>query len=453
MAAPRTPPGSHGEISLHLLTKKPPADVDVLKTVNAPPAVLDWARQNPEELAKLVKAFARRNRKVAETWRAETRYRPRDGGELRKVRGHGSSDKKARDALQANLAEIYEFEGATGPNNLTPSSTIDALLDHYEQFELGVPREGLEQQTIDGKKRVIRRSIRPRIGNLTISEFRGQQADEFAHQMLADGKTHDYKEARIILKDALNIARRYDLVRSNPMEAAIKAPSRSRRQVQDAVVTLTADQVTAMRRALWQWEQDRLGKPGPAPSPVYRHFFDVLVGTGTRISEALAIRVQDVVLDVANPFVLISGTIVEHAGSGLHRQPYPKGKRATAKALPIVASRVLAAQLSRLSEPAPEDLVFPTRNGTPISYQNMRRSLGRASDLIKAIDADFVFHPHLTRKTAATAVHGRLGDAKTAGFLSHADLNSLSHYVKQALPEADIDVVPALDSLLPVLDL
>ena len=81
----------------------------------------------------------------------------------------------------------------------------------------------------------------------------------------------------------------------------------------------------------------------------------------------------------------------------------------------------------------------------------MRRSLDRASDLIKAIDADFVFHPHLTRKTAATAVHGRHGDQKTAGFLSHADLNSPQHYVQEALPEADFDVVPALDDLLPLL--
>lgn len=452
MSRPRTPPGSYGDISITLVERKTPADVDLFKSVRAPDSVIEWARQNPDELMKLVAAATRRNRKVQDVYQAETRYRPRSGGSLRKVRGHGETEKKARDSLLAKLAGLNAFEAATGSHGLTPQSTMNALLDRYEEIQLGSPREGLEQQTIDNKKRVIRRAIRPRIGGLSISEFRGVQADDFALELLDDGKKHDYKEARIILNDAMTLARRYELISINPMEAALKAPRRSRRQVQEDVVILTHEQVDAMRRALVQWERDRRGKPGPAPSPVYRYFFDVLVGTGTRISEALALRVQDVVLGVENPFVLISGTIVEHVGKGVQRQPYPKGKRPSAKALPTAAARALAAQLARLGDREPEDLVFPTRKRTPISYGNMRRSLGRASDLIKAIDADFVFYPHLTRKTAATAVHGRLGDEKTAGFLSHADLSSLPHYVKAVLPEADIDVVPVLEDLLPVLD-
>ena len=61
---------------------------------------------------------------------------------------------------------------------------------------------------------------------------------------------------------------------------------------------------------------------GPKPDGQLALIFDVILGTGARIGEALAIRVCDA--DLSAPTVTISGTIVPHRGVGLVRQDHPK---------------------------------------------------------------------------------------------------------------------------------
>jgi integrase len=453
VSAHRTPPGSYGEISVSLLRKEAPGEVDLFRSVSAPAVVLDWARTNPEELAKLVRAFSRRNRKVSEIWRAETRFRPQSGGELEKVKAHGPTADKAKAELRERLTSMGAFERGNTDRGLIPTSTMNDLLDEYSRLSLEVPTTGKRQQTLNGKKRVIKRALRPRIGSLRIGEFRGPQVDEFRHQMLADGKEHDLKESFIILRAVMKLAVRWELISVDPMISAEAAPRRSKREVQDAVVYLTAEQVAAVRHDLLQWERDRVGRPGPKPDPQYRWIFETLVGSGTRLNECLAIRKRDVFIVGEAVQLLISGTIVQLDGQGLVRQPKTKTDEPRMVALPKAAGLALRRRLATISDLPDDHLVFCTRNRTPHDDGNIRRAFNRATDKLASVSPEgFAFHPHLTRKSAATAIKQGISREAAAQFLGHADLSNIHAYVPADIPEADVSVVPILDALLPVLD-
>src|SRR3546814_14670709 len=91
---------------------------------------------------------------------------------------------------------------------------------------------------------------------------------------------------------------------------------------------------------------------------------DLMLATGARIGEILALRWIDVHLAGDRPKVTISGTIQTEPGTGTYRTPSPKSASSLRTVTsPNFAAAVLVRPLSVALDAAPSALAFPTRKG------------------------------------------------------------------------------------------
>ncbi len=179
-----------------------------------------------------------------------------------------------------------------------------------------------------------------------------------------------------------------------------------------------------------------------------------MLGTSARLGEALAIRRGDVDLDVEPPTVTITGTVVYIRGRGFLRQAHPKHSRYwRTVTVPSFTADALRGRLASAGEMAPEQTLFHTKAGTPLSPANVRRlwrSIRDANaDLLPAgIDLAQVV-PHTLRKTVATTLDGAAGTDLAAELLGHSSpAVTRAHYV-QPRKRVDPRTAQILESLRP----
>lgn len=179
-----------------------------------------------------------------------------------------------------------------------------------------------------------------------------------------------------------------------------------------------------------------------------------MLGTSARLGEALAIRRGDVDLDADQPTVTITGTIVLVRGKGHIRQPHPKhSKYWRTITVPSFTRDALRERLAATSELAPEQTVFHTKQGTPLSPANVRRLWRSIRDssaglLPEGIDLAQVV-PHTLRKTVATALDDAAGTDLAAELLGHSSTAvTRAHYV-QPRKRVDPKTAEILEGLRP----
>lgn len=161
---------------------------------------------------------------------------------------------------------------------------------------------------------------------------------------------------------------------------------------------------------------------------------DVLLGTGARIDEVLALRWRDVDLGADQASVTIADTLVHVKGEGLRRQDHPK---TAAGWRTVRVPRFTAETLLRLQVEArgnAHDVVFPSSTGTLRSPHNLRR---RWRDARAAAGFEWVT-PHTFRKTVATLLDREASVRGAASQLGHSGAAVTErHYVAKAATAPD----------------
>lgn len=129
------------------------------------------------------------------------------------------------------------------------------------------------------------------------------------------------REARGILRQAFAEAARLDTVPVNPVLSTTPVPS-----TRPAPRSLTLADLAALRARIEAWSRRELdgeetGRQGPPRGPDIADMLELLIGSGVRIGELLALRWCDVRgLDDDGPVTLtITGTLVEIRGEGIRR--------------------------------------------------------------------------------------------------------------------------------------
>jgi hypothetical protein len=125
---------------------------------------------------------------------------------------------------------------------------------------------------------------------------------------------------------------------------------------------------------------DEEPRPGPKASSDLADIIDLMLATGARIGEVLAVRWVDVELDATRPSLAINGTIKTEAGKGTYRKASPKSD---ASVRTVVLPGFAIAVLKRRHAAAPGDPnapVFPTRNGTWQQVNNVERPLATGAE-------------------------------------------------------------------------
>lgn len=348
---------------------------------------------------------------------ARTRYRDWDG-RARLVQATGSSKAAAERALKKKLVERSLFQPASG--TLGPDSPFPELVDYWlEDLDL----EGrLSPTTRQLYERNMRTLVMPAFRHLTLREIGVARCDHFLKQ-LAKRSYNRAKQARVVLRLALGLAVRHEILPRNPMDHVARL-----HRAPHTPNALTPTEVNAVRAAIAYWEVGR-SVPGPKPDGQLGAIIEVMLGTSARIGEVLALRRRDLDVTGAPPTIRINGTIVSRAGEPTTRQNHPKtAKSLRTVAIPSFTAEAVRKRLTRLHDPSPDALLFCSREDTPLTTNNVRRQLRNVLQLAGIQDVT----PHMFRRTVATVVNEQAGVDLAAELLGHTDPKiTIQHYIRR----------------------
>lgn len=360
-------------------------------------------------------------------FRSRVRVRD-DDGITRQVTAMGTTKAAAERALREKLTH------RAPPTHESISRQIP-LRDLAVLWLTFLRTEGrLEATTINEYERLLSGAVLPHLGDLRLRELSTSRVDAFIVG-LAGVSASRQRKAKVVLGAMLDMAVRHDALIVNP----VRQTSRLRRPKTETR-SLTLAEVGRLRTALRQSKTE--DRPGPPHSPDLNDVFELMLGTGARIGEILALRWSEIDLDSPAPTLTITGTIKSEPGRPTYRKDSPK---TDAGVRTLVIPRFALAVLQRRRNempPNPLDAVFVTRNDTWHQVVNMERQWRK---IRQAADLDWVT-PHIFRKTVATLISERV-DAETASKQLGHSSSAITREFYIAKPVIAADVADVLEEL------
>jgi integrase len=241
------------------------------------------------------------------------------------------------------------------------------------------------------------------------------------------------------------LAVRRGALTTNPMRETGRLRNPSRK-----VVALETEQLDGVRSAIRKWQEPTPGKSGPRPTTDLADIVDLMLATGARIGEILALRWEDLDLATEHPTLTISGTIVYLKGKGFFRQDWTKSDAGhRAMVLPRFAVGMLMARKITAAD-NPHDAIFASRRGTWLSPQNVRRQWRQA----RADTGLEWVTPHTFRKTVATLIDKEADADSAAAQLGHKtkEITKKHYIVKPTLAPDSSSILEQLGAKLVTTD-
>jgi len=203
----------------------------------------------------------------------------------------------------------------------------------------------LKYATQEHYKYVVNSHLLPVFGNVQLRLISRESIQTFLANKLKDGLSlRTVKHLRTTLGTILGTAEFWGYIEDNP----VRKTRLPRRGLRPEKTILTPEQLNSLLEKL----------PEPSRSLVW-----LLVLTGLRIGELLALRWQDI--DLQAGLLRVSRTLYEG------RFDEPK-TRSSNRAVPLSAKGVEILASVRSATPKPEDLVFCSKKGTPLCRRNLR---------------------------------------------------------------------------------
>lgn len=348
------------------------------------------------------------------TYEARAYLRCQDG-RRRLVSARGPSKAKAKNRL---LTRLQERSAAIEAQVLNPNTRIADLcalwIDRKQEEDVRI-------QTFQHYRSVIRTTIVPAIGDISLAEFTAARAGAFLDSL--SPSTSD--NARSVLKQAFALAVERDATATNPVAQLARKRTRHRK-----IETLTPQQLLELRTKIHAWAYGDINdeglptsKPRRLRAPELNDFLDLLVATGCRPGEIAALRWCDIDLMAHPPTVLICGTMINQHGKGKVRQPLTKTGTQRILTLPPFAVQTL----TRIQREAPEiahgeNPVLPSPHGGHMSMTNwsrMWRLACRAAGGPDNPDRWAWVQMRTIRRTVATFIDRATSDSDAAALLGH----------------------------------
>lgn len=358
---------------------------------------------------------------------AHTRYRDVDGV-LREVKATSSTPSRAVAELKSRLVTRPGY-GRGGMLSLS-----NAFGDLVELWLADLELRELSAGTKKNYRDDVRVHVRPFFDNYTLGEITTGRVESFLKAERAVSYSRA-KHSRTMLNLLFGFALRHDAIARNPVEGT--SPLRKPKGSPEA---LTLDQIQRIRQAAAVWRTGP-GVKGPKPDGIVRDALEVLLGTGLRPGEALALRPVDIEDRRQGMVAHVSGTVVYRQGSGTLRQAHPKTD-ASVRTIPVpdFAAGVIRRRLKEMNPTQSEWTIFHNRTGGPISLHNFRRTFREL--LVLADLADSGITPRWYRRTGATVIARGIGVDAAATHLGHTSTAiTEAHYIE---PDLTIDFAPAM---------
>jgi integrase len=346
---------------------------------------------------------------------ARARFRDYDG----KTRDVEATDVTGPAAIRALKIKLRD-RVAPNDDEITRETHISTLAELW--LEEITAEERVTPQTIDRYESVVRTAVVPALGSLRIREASVGRLDKFLRE-IAKNYASAAKVAKVVVGQMFALAVRRGALTANPVRDTGRLRTTRRK-----VVALDTEQLDAVRSAIRKWQEPTPGKSGPRPTGDLSDIVDVMLATGVRIGEVLALHWADIDLAAAHPTVTICGTIVFVKGKGFFRQEWTKSDAGfRTMVLPRFAVAVLMERKLGAAD-NPIDAVFVSRRDTWLSPHNVRRQWRQA----RADTGLEWVTPHTFRKTVATLIDKEADTDQAAAQLGHGSKAvTRKHYIEQ----------------------
>lgn len=339
-------------------------------------------------------------------WVARARFRD-DDGVTRKVEAWGVSGAAAERAL---VLAMTDRAASTG-TDITPTTRLRDLADYWLRTEVDGSKRSTN--TRQRYRYVVDTYVSPGTGGLTIREATVAAMDRYLKRVTDEVGPASAKLCKTVLAGMMAVAVRHGAASSNPLRdvSPIEEPHRE-------VRALSPDETRALRAAV---RSDK--KAGAADLPA---LIDVMLATGARIGEVLALRWDDVDLDEGT--IAITGTVVRVKGQGLTRQDTTKGRKVRRLQLPPFAVSLLLDRSVNGLPGGPWNLVFPSANGGLREVTTVERQWRTFRERHRSFSW---VSPHTFRKTVGTLLEREKGLGDAAAQLGHgSEAITRRHYVE-----------------------
>ncbi len=390
-------------------------------------------------------------------WLARVQIRDIDG-RVRSIRVRERTKGAATRMIERRLGERVDptMTGVTA--DMTFETLAEVWIQHRRDHGKLRTKGRLAPQTLATYSAEIKHVIIPAIGQVRVKEANVP----FLDRLFADvehGRKHgryaarpggrSTRQLRVVLGGMLALAVSHGALPGNPMRDA----SQSAREQRAEVKFLTVEQALHLRHRVRR--QSVRVEHWRMPNLDLEEFVDLLLGTGCREGEGLAIRPIDLFdLDGPTPVLHVCGTLIEPRKGyvdKLHRQVTTKTRADRRLILPDGVATMLRERMRRLPT-APDAPVFASRTGNWISPSNMRTRLRgaveRAVEIGLPIDKELDGTSlHTLRRTVGTLLAHQVSLDAAREQLGHRDPSvTYQHYVgKRHLAP---DVRTTLDLLL-----
>ncbi|AUZ33635.1 integrase [Arthrobacter sp. PGP41] len=385
-------------------------------------------------------------------WRASCRFRGYDGV-TRAYSKFGSTKDKAKNALLTSMIQRQQEKWRLAENPslkdvaekwLLSIEVPEVVVDENGNMVSVENTEAIRRQTWDQYESIVHNLIAPDLGALKVKEITTSTCDRFLRSLVKNGKGHtNARLAKTVLKQIMSYAVRHDLyVWGNPVVEVDRL-----RKPRKKPVGLSESTVMEVREAVRNWGLEP-GRFGPRPSSVLADVVDVLLGTGARIGEVLAIRFEDIDLSGDVGKIAITGTLVEPRRGPKYRQDLLKNP-GSERIIPVPGF-VVDVLVRRIAESPAKNAagaLFWSRRGTYMQASSVRRQLRAALDAAGIENAQLIT-PHAFRRTVATLLAREVEDKAAASMLGHADLTMTHAAYIERLKEVD-DYTAVLGGLAP----
>lgn len=333
-------------------------------------------------------------------------------GVTRKMQRQGPTAAAAERALVTALRERVTPTGEM----LTRESTLsDLAVEWMEEIE----KQGKAVATVARYRSTVRAHINEHVGGVRIREASAPRLQRMVDRVAEKSGPAQARMLGVVLTGMMSLAVRYGAAASSTA-TELRLPERQRAVVRAPKV----EEVRALRQALRAYDAVPAHRDGSIHD--LADFGDVLLGTGCRPGEALALRWDDVDLEAG--WVTIEATVVRVPGKGLLRQEAPKSESSRRKLAlpPFVLDALVRRRVNAYSA-----LVFPSAVGTLRWPENVRQQWNTA---LRGTAVEWMT-PKDCRKAVATVLG--VDDAREQ--LGHSKDSTVTsrHYVEKPLERPD----------------
>lgn len=351
------------------------------------------------------------------SWEADTRIRDYDG-KTRRVRARGTTAYKAERNLKEKLL------------NRTPEQRANTINPHTRVNELGTIWFEEFRQDNDTANTLKRYSealeyIKGRMSGVLVRECTPGLITNVLNGIKRERGYSSAKQSKTVLSNMFKLAVQHEAISSNPVRDALL--KRDRGSSRKAVDALTLDEVHEVLSVL---KGDVLAAA------------QVMLGTGGRIGEVLALRWQDVDLTPGRSAISFTGTYAQKFGD----QPAGRQERTKSDSsnrtvfIPDELAQLLQARAlhhiptyAKTTDWAkPEAFIFPSSVGSMLDPNNYR---SRFREQVKAANLGRTITPHIFRKTVATLVSREDSLTAASQLLGHSSEKITEDYYIQKLTE------------------